>query len=306
MILTGTNINNQVANIETGKPRESTSKSSRRNRKRRHKTTGVLDSSGPDSERSEIELSDTEIPDKVSRTDTNVAPPPHDLPAATATIPSSETLAEISISETEETTEAPVCYDLSDDQQTCNSETETPTSMPVPDDNLLLTPSTSNATTDTTSSGANTSTATGLKQALHTPASQAPSSSPVNSGSRTPTSLKDTLKQLRIEKSVCTLQSSGRKMWSEDETRCLIRIWEEESARVWASAGKKMLSLKRIADLLIVENVDRDISQIEGKIKALKRDYKAVKQDKAIPAIQTKMAPYLEKLEAIFSREDLI
>jgi hypothetical protein len=95
-------------------------------------------------------------------------------------------------------------------------------------------------------------------------------------------------------------------MWSEDETRCLIRIWEEESARVWASAGKKALSLKRISDLLVVENIDRDISQVEGKIKALKRDYKAVKHDKAIPAIQTKMAPYLDKLDAIFSREELL
>lgn len=93
-------------------------------------------------------------------------------------------------------------------------------------------------------------------------------------------------------------------MWSDEETRTLVRIWEEESARVWASAGKKVLSLKRISELLQGENVDRDISQVEGKIKALKRDYKAVKSERAIPAVQTRMAPYLDKLDVIFTRDD--
>jgi len=93
-------------------------------------------------------------------------------------------------------------------------------------------------------------------------------------------------------------------MWSEEETRVLVKVWEEESARVWASAGKKSLSLKKISDLLQAEKVDRDVSQVEGKIKALKRDFKAIKTDKAIPAVQARMAPYLDKLEAIFSREE--
>lgn len=94
-------------------------------------------------------------------------------------------------------------------------------------------------------------------------------------------------------------------MWSEDETRALVRVWEEESARVWASAGKKVLSLKRISDLLQAETIDRDVSQVEGKIKALKRDYKAVKADRAIPSVQARMAPYLDKLDAVFSREEI-
>ena len=94
-------------------------------------------------------------------------------------------------------------------------------------------------------------------------------------------------------------------MWSDEETRALVKVWEEESARVWASAGRKSLSLQKISELLLEnENVDRDVSQVEGKIKALKRDYKAVKSDKAIASVQTRMAPYLEKLDLIFSRDD--
>lgn len=117
---------------------------------------------------------------------------------------------------------------------------------------------------------------------------------------------KQNLRQLRIEKTQATTGNlSGRKMWTEEETKCLVKIWEEESERVWASAGKKVLSLQRISDLLIQENVDRDVSQVEGKIKALKRDYKQIKFDKAIPAVQQRMAPYLEKLEKIFSKEEL-
>lgn len=45
--------------------------------------------------------------------------------------------------------------------------------------------------------------------------------------------------------------------------------------------------------------------KVEGKIKALKRDYKQIKFDKAIPAVQHRMAPYLERLDKIFSREEL-
>lgn len=93
-------------------------------------------------------------------------------------------------------------------------------------------------------------------------------------------------------------------MWSDDETGGLVRIWEAESARAWASVGKKVLSLMRVSELLQGENIDRDVSQVEGKIKALKRDYKAVKSEKAIPAVQARMAPYLEKLDVIFSRDD--
>lgn len=115
---------------------------------------------------------------------------------------------------------------------------------------------------------------------------------------------KQNLRQLRIEKTAAqTGNLSGRKMWSEEETKHLVRIWEEESARVWASAGKKQLSLQRISDLLVQEKIDRDVSQVEGKIKALKRDFKQIKQDKAIQQVQQRMAPYLDKLEKIFSRE---
>lgn len=115
---------------------------------------------------------------------------------------------------------------------------------------------------------------------------------------------KQSLRQLRIEKTAAqTGNLSGRKMWSEEETKHLVRIWEEESARVWASAGKKQLSLQRISDLLGQEKIDRDVSQVEGKIKALKRDFKQIKQDKAIQQVQQRMAPYLDKLEKIFSRE---
>ena len=115
---------------------------------------------------------------------------------------------------------------------------------------------------------------------------------------------KQNLRQLRIEKTAAqTGNLSGRKMWSEEETKHLVRIWEDESARVWASAGKKQLSLQRISDLLGQEKIDRDVSQVEGKIKALKRDFKQIKQEKAIQQVQQRMAPYLDRLEKIFSRE---
>ena len=142
--------------------------------------------------------------------------------------------------------------------------------------------------------------------ALGTPASG--SSVSLRSGQKmTPSAaMKANLRAQRIEKlQAITGGLSGRKMWSEEETRTLVKVWEEESARVWASAGKKVLSLKRISDLLGAEKMDRDVSQVEGKIKALKRDYKAVKADRAIPAVQARMAPYLDKLDAVFSREDL-
>lgn len=146
------------------------------------------------------------------------------------------------------------------------------------------------------------------------PTRQATSTNSQSSTSRGPSSLnnsattvsthKQNLRQLRIEKTAAqTGNLSGRKMWSEEETKHLVRIWEEESARVWASAGKKQLSLQRISDLLIQERIDRDVSQVEGKIKALKRDFKQIKQDKAIQQVQQRMAPYLDKLEKIFSRE---
>lgn len=84
----------------------------------------------------------------------------------------------------------------------------------------------------------------------------------------------------------------------------MIKIWQEESARVWASAGKKILSLKVISERLKKEaDVERDISQVEGKIKALKRDYKAVKAGKAINSVQNRMSPYLDILDNIFLRE---
>lgn len=114
-------------------------------------------------------------------------------------------------------------------------------------------------------------------------------------------SLKQDLRQQRIQKlSQTTGGLSGRKIWSDDEVRTLVRVWEEESARVWASAGKKQLSLKRISELLQEQNVDRDLSQVEGKIKALKRDYKAIRMNRAIPSVQARMAPYLDKLHVIF------
>lgn len=126
----------------------------------------------------------------------------------------------------------------------------------------------------------------------------------LNNSATTASTHKQNLRQLRIEKTAAqTGNLSGRKMWSEEETKHLVRIWEEESARVWASAGKKQLSLQRISDLLVQERIDRDVSQVEGKIKALKRDFKQIKQDKAIQQVQQRMAPYLDKLEKIFSRE---
>jgi hypothetical protein len=124
---------------------------------------------------------------------------------------------------------------------------------------------------------------------------------------QTPSALmKANLREKRIEKlqALSGSISAGRKMWSDEETQSLVRVWEEESARVWASAGKKVMSLMRISELLQEQDIDRDVSQVEGKIKALKRDYKAVKSEKAIPAVQTRMVPYLEKLDIIFSRDD--
>lgn len=145
------------------------------------------------------------------------------------------------------------------------------------------------------------------KSARHSLNVSSPQKSLTNNSNSTPAQThKQNLRQLRIEKTQATTGNlSGRKMWTEDETKCLVKIWEEESERVWASAGKKVLSLQRISDLLIQENVDRDVSQVEGKIKALKRDYKQIKFDKAIPAVQQRMAPYLEKLDKIFSKEEL-
>ena len=119
-------------------------------------------------------------------------------------------------------------------------------------------------------------------------------------------SFKANLRQLRIEKiQHSTGGLSGRKIWSESETSTLVDVWDEESARIWASANKKILSLQRISDLLQQRNVDRDVSQVEGKIKALKRDFKAVKLNRAIPSVQIRMAPHLDKLESIFLREEL-
>jgi len=99
--------------------------------------------------------------------------------------------------------------------------------------------------------------------------------------------------------------SAGRKMWSDEETLKLIKIWTEETERVWSNIGKKTLSLKLISDLLQKQGVDRYLSQVEGKIKALKRDYKAVKSNTALGSIQLRMAPLLEKLAVIFAREQL-
>ena len=139
-----------------------------------------------------------------------------------------------------------------------------------------------------------------------TPSSQRSSTTPTGMRLTPSASLKQDLRQQRITKlQAQTGGLSGRKMWSEEEVRSLVRIWEEESARVWASAGKKQLSLKRISDLLQLDGVDRDISQVEGKIKALKRDYKAIKTDRAIASVQTRMAPYLERLDRIFLHDDL-
>ncbi|XP_053214978.1 uncharacterized protein LOC128398177 [Panonychus citri] len=117
---------------------------------------------------------------------------------------------------------------------------------------------------------------------------------------------KANLRQMRIEKiQHSTGGLSGRKMWSEEETKTLVDVWDEESAGIWRSSSKKMISLQRISDILQQRNVDRDVSQVEGKIKALKRDFKAVKANKAIPSVQARMAPYLDKLESIFLREEL-
>lgn len=92
-------------------------------------------------------------------------------------------------------------------------------------------------------------------------------------------------------------------MWSDEETRRLIQVWEEESERVWSGIGKKQLSLKTLSELLQKQDIDRDLSQVEGKVKAMKRDYKAVKNGTAIAAVQGRMAPYMDKLEVIFNRE---
>ncbi|KAI1285415.1 Protein bric-a-brac 2 [Halotydeus destructor] len=139
--------------------------------------------------------------------------------------------------------------------------------------------------------------------AVTTPASHNLRSS---SGPKITPAFKANLRQQRIEKlqAQTGVVSGGRKMWSEEETKALVRVWEEESGRVWASAGKKTLSLQKISDLLQEQDIDRDISQVEGKIKALKRDYKAVKSEKAIASVQARMAPYIDTLDVIYSRDE--
>lgn len=98
----------------------------------------------------------------------------------------------------------------------------------------------------------------------------------------------------------------GRKIWSDVETAALLKVWQEENDRVWASAGKKTLSLPTLVELLQKEGVTRDLSQVEGKIKAFKRDFKAVKAGTATSGTQEKMALIWDKLEAIFASEETL
>lgn len=98
--------------------------------------------------------------------------------------------------------------------------------------------------------------------------------------------------------------SYGRKLWTEEESEVLLRVWKEENVRVWASAGKKTFSLSRIVQALQVEGVERDLSQVEGKIKGLRRDYRSVKGGTASPAVQQKVALILDKLDDIFSTDN--
>jgi len=116
-------------------------------------------------------------------------------------------------------------------------------------------------------------------------------------------SMKKELRDNRIQK----LQQetggvSGRKLWTDEEMKTLVRIWDEESAR--CSAAGRPLALQRICELLQAEKIDRDLSQVEGKVKALKRDYKAVKENNAIAKVHARMIPFMGKLERIFSRGD--
>ena len=135
-----------------------------------------------------------------------------------------------------------------------------------------------------------------------TPVSQSSLRLPSTSGG-----LKQMLRVERIQRmsDVAGGPSFGRKLWSDEETNTLLKVWDEESARVWASAGKKILSFKRIAELLIEEGIDRDLSQVEGKVKALKRDFRAVRAGKAVPAVAQRMASCMDRLEVILSREGL-
>ena len=95
----------------------------------------------------------------------------------------------------------------------------------------------------------------------------------------------------------------GRKIWTRDETQELLDVWHEEAARVWASAGKRTLSIKSISEILQSKNFDRDPCQIEAKIKAFRRDFKQVNSGTAIPVVHQRIAPYIDLLGKIFEKE---
>lgn len=89
-------------------------------------------------------------------------------------------------------------------------------------------------------------------------------------------------------------------MWSNEETRVLLAKWQEESARTWASAGSKTFKMIRISELMQEAGMDRDVSQVEGKIKSLRRDWKAFKSGQAIPQTYKRITPFMKELEKIF------
>lgn len=97
--------------------------------------------------------------------------------------------------------------------------------------------------------------------------------------------------------------SSVRKTWSAEETEELLRVWDEESRRVWASVGKKTMSVRTVVDMLHERKFDRDYCQIEGKIKAMRRDFKQAESGIAIPTVQIRIAPYFDTLKKIIDRE---
>ena len=61
--------------------------------------------------------------------------------------------------------------------------------------------------------------------------------------------------------------------------------------------------MKRVTDTLQSNGMDRDISQVEGKIKSMRRDWKSYKGGNAIPVAYKRISPFLEQLEEIFQRE---
>lgn len=99
-------------------------------------------------------------------------------------------------------------------------------------------------------------------------------------------------------------QGKNRKLWSEDEINLLLDLWLEEIKRCWASGGRRVFSVKNLAHLVNCQGLTRDVSQIEGKMKAIKRDYKSILTGRALSNVQIRIAPHLEQLKEISKFEE--